>query len=129
MVVHDGRHAAGLRLDGFGHPREVVGALRRLPHAGSASVLLESFALRCLEGGIDFEATDPMTACPVCTNLVEVEVYAEPGLPVALFARLYGRDDDGLLSRRHHGTLDAVAHQIERGPIEKGGIDGLTRAA
>lgn len=112
LVIHDGSHAAGLHLSGFGDPRDVVGTLRRLPDAGSASVLMESFALRCLERGIDFESTDPLTACPVCTNLVEVEVYAEPGVPVALFARLYGRDGDGLLSRRHHGTLNAVARQI-----------------
>jgi len=112
LVIHDERFAAGLHLSGFGDPRDVVGALRRLPDTGSASVLLESFALRCLERGIGFEPTDPLTACPVCTNLVEVEVYAEPGVPVALFARLYGRDEDGLLSRRHHGTLDAVARQI-----------------
>lgn len=88
-----------------------------------------SFALRCLEGGIGFASTDPLTACPDCTTLVEVEVHAEPGVPVALLARLYGRGKDGLLSRRHHGTLDAVAHQIAPGRSEGGRLGGIGHAA
>lgn len=112
LVVHDGNSAAGLSLTGFSHMREVVRVLRGLEESDSASVLLESFARRCLEAGLAFESTDPQTACTVCGSLVEVEVHAEPGAPVVHFVRLYRRDPGGVLCRLNHGTLHAVARQL-----------------
>lgn len=112
LVIHDRHSAAGLILPGFGHMREVVRALRGLETVGSASVLLEAFAQRCLEAGVAFDSTDPLTACSFCTRLVEVEVHAEDGVAPVQFVRLYDRDADGILCRRHHGTLHAVARQL-----------------
>ena len=119
LDVHDGNSAAGLRLSGFSHMHEVVRVLRSLEEADSASVLLESFAHRCLEAGFAFESTDPLTACTVCHSLVEVEVHAQPGSPTAHFVRLYRRDAGGVLCRLHHGTLHAVARQLrcDGGPL------------
>ena len=117
LVIHDKRSAAGLLLHGFDQMRDVVRALRGLAETDSASVLLESFARRCLDSGIAFESTDPLTACTFCSTLVEVEVVAEPGVPPAQFVRLYHRDAAGILCRLHHGTLHAVARKLrcERG--------------
>ncbi|WP_448204712.1 hypothetical protein [Azospirillum sp. sgz302134] len=112
LVIHDRNSAAGLLLRGFRHTHEVVRVLRGLEETGNASVLLEAFAQRCLEAGIDFDSTDPATACPHCSTLVEVEVHAEPGAPPAQFVRLYHRDATGTLCRVHHGTLHAVARQL-----------------
>ncbi len=112
LVIHDRHSAAGLVLPGFGHMRDVVRVLRGLETVGSASVLLEAFARRCLESGVAFDSTDPLTACSFCTKLVEVEVHAEDGMPPVQFVRLYDRDADGILCRRHHGTLHAVARQL-----------------
>lgn len=118
LVVHDKDSAAGLLLTGFSHAQDVVRVLRGLEDTDSASVLLESFARRCLEAGVAFESTDPLTACTFCSSLVEVEVHAEPGTPAAHFVRLYHRDASGVLCRLHHGTLHAVARQLrcDEGP-------------
>ncbi|MCW2243283.1 hypothetical protein [Azospirillum canadense] len=119
LVVHDRNSAAGLLLTGFSHTHEVVRVLRSLEETDSASVLLESFARRCLETGIAFDSTDPLTACTFCSMLVEVEVHVEPGSPAVHFVRLYHRDASGVLCRLHHGTLHAVARQLrcDDGPL------------
>ncbi|OYD83227.1 hypothetical protein [Azospirillum brasilense] len=112
LVIHDRHSAAGLILPDVDHMRDVVRALRGLETVDSASVLLEAFARRCLEAGVAFDSTDPLTACSFCTRLVEVEVHAEDGASPVQFVRLYDRDADGILCRRHHGTLHAVARQL-----------------
>ncbi len=95
--------------------QDVVRALHGLAETDSASVLLESFARRCLESGIAFHSTAPLTACTFCTSLVKVEVVAGAGAPPVHFVRLYHRNAAGILCRLHHGTLHAVARKLRCG--------------